>query len=309
MIGQYLHRVDANAFCHQNVANLLFMTLDKKGVLNDLVLTLFNPDVLRLSQVVIHHSESVTSQGLDVLKYHQIQSLDVKNLTKVNLEELIDCFGEWTLNNIQTVSFSGATFGCLASAPNCKTPSKHTSIRGSPLPNRLHNALGKLSNLQVLNLSGTELTSAALLNICHDLRKLTTLDISGCNKIESVECLTVRKNTLRSLSLYNLKVLRTDETRKILLELKGLVHLDVSENKVSQDPVDRLIPSCSIVPELLRNPEFGPCLSSLDISGQDQTKLEDLHFFLKWHPDLKFVGLMLTSLCLDTVFLDSYDIM
>lgn len=304
---------DANAFCHQNVANLLFLTLDKKGLLNDLVLTLFDPSVLRLSQVIVHHADNITCKGLRILRHHQIHTLDVKNLTKISIDDLISCFGEWTLSNIQTLGVSGSTFASQSANATSKGGSSSALTRtppfkGSTLSSKIHIGLSKLKNLQILNLSATELTSPALLNICSDLKKLTSLDISSCSKIESVECLRIRKNTLKSLNLYNLKVLRMDETRKMLLELKGLLHLDVSENKTSPDPVDRLVPSCSVVPELLKDPDFGPSLTSIDISGQDQTKLEDLHFFIKGHPTLEFLGLMLTSLCLDTVFLDSYSI-
>lgn len=298
---------DENAFCHQNVANLLFLTLDKKGLLDDLVLTLFDPAVLRLCQVVIHNSDNLTCKGLNVLRQHQIQSVDVKNLTKISIDELIGCFGEWTVNNIQTLALSRCTFVSSVSQVQSRGGTLvRKTFKGSLVPTKMHISLCKLKNLRALNLSGTELTTPALLNICSDLKKLTSLDISNCSKVESVECLRIRKNTLKSLNLYNLKVLRMDETRKVLLELKGLCHLDVSDNKNMQNPVDRLMPSCSVVPELLRNPEFGPNLTSVDISGQDQTKLEDLYFFLKLHPNLKFLGLMHTSLCLDTVFLDSH---
>ncbi|XP_047483530.1 protein zyg-11 homolog B-like [Penaeus chinensis] len=290
---------DSNAFCHQKVANLLLMTMDRKGLLDDLNMTLFDPVVLRLSQVTLHNANNVTCKGLRILKSHQIQSVEVKNLSKVSVDELISCFGEWTLNNIQALSVSGSTFTSHTSNAVCK---------GNTLSTKLYVGLSKLKNLHMLNVSGTELSFHALLNICNDLHMLSSLDISNCSKLESVECLRIRKNTLKSLNMYNLKVLRMEETKQVLLELKGLIHLDISENKGSQDPIDRLMPMKPIVPDLLRETVFGPNLRSLDISGQDQTKLEDLHFFLKGHPKLEFLGLMLTSLCLDTVFLDGYNI-
>lgn len=290
---------DCNAFCHQKVANLLLMTMDRKGLLDDLNMTLFDPVVLRLSQVTLHNANNVTCKGLRILKSHQIQSVEVKNLSKVSVDELISCFGEWTLNNIHALSVSGSTFTSHTSNAVCK---------GNTLSTKLYVGLSKLKNLHVLNVSGTELSFHALLNICNDLHMLSSLDISNCSKLESVECLRIRKNTLKSLNMYNLKVLRMEETKQVLLELRDLIHLDISENKGSQDPIDRLMPMKPIVPDLLRDPVFGPNLRSLDISGQDQTKLEDLHFFLKGHPKLEFLGLMLTSLCLDTVFLDGYSI-
>ncbi|XP_042214187.1 protein zyg-11 homolog B-like [Homarus americanus] len=290
---------DSNAFCHQKVANHLLMTLDRKGLLNDLNMTLFDPVVLRLSQVTLHHANNVTYKGLKILRSHQIQSVEVKNLSTVSVNELISCFGEWTLNNIQALSISGSSFTSHMPHANCKDPLFST---------KLYVGLCKLKNLHVLNLSGTELASHALLNVCYNLHMLSSLDISNCTKLESVECLILRKNTLKSLNMYNLKVLRMQETRQVLLELKELVHLDISENKSNQDPIGRLMPMFPIVPSLLRDRQFGPNLRSLDISGQDQTKLEDLHFFLKNHSKIEFLGLMLTSLCLDTLFLDDYNI-
>ncbi|XP_053655723.1 protein zyg-11 homolog B [Cherax quadricarinatus] len=290
---------DSNAFCHQKVANLLLMTLDRKGLLDDLNMTLFDPVVLRLSQVTLHHADNVTCKGLKILRSHQIQSVEVKNLTKVSVDELISCFGEWTMNNIQALSVSGSSFTSDIAKANSK---------GSVLSTKLYVGLSKLKNLHILNVSGTELASHALLNVCIDLQMLSSLDISNCTKLESVECLRIRKNTLRSLNMYNLKVLRMEETKRVLLELRKLIHLDISENVSNQDPIDRLMETCPIVPSLLSTREFGPNLCSLDISGQDQTKLEDLYFFLKHHPKIEFLGLMLTSLCLDTVFLDGYNV-
>ena len=258
-------------------------------------MTLFNPVAVRLSQVNLHNADNVTCKGLRVLKSHQIQSVEVKNLSKVSVDELISCFGEWTLNNIHELSVSGSSF----SSPH--------SQKGAVSP-RLYVGLSKLRNLHVLNVSGTKLASHALLNICTDLHLLSSLDISNCSELESVEGLRVRANTLRSLNMYNLKVLRVNETGDVLCDLKELVHLDVSENKGTHDVLARLIPSSSVVPSLLRDPAFGPKLRSLDISGQDQTQPEDLHFFLRGHKHLEYLGLMLTSLCLDTVFLDGYNI-
>ncbi|XP_050704069.1 protein zyg-11 homolog isoform X2 [Eriocheir sinensis] len=258
-------------------------------------MTLFDPVAVRLSQVNLHNADNVTCKGLRMLRSHQIQSVEVKNLSKVSVDELISCFGEWTLNNIQELSVSGSSF----SSPQ--------SQKGAASP-RLYVGLSKLRNLHVLNVSGTKLASHALLNICTDLKHLTSLDISNCNELESVECLRIRAKTLRSLNMYNLKVLRVKETGEVLRDLRELVHLDVSENKNNHDLLTRLIPSCSVVPALLRDPFFGPKLRSFDISGQDQTQPEDLHYFLKGHPNLEFLGLMLTSLCLDTIFLDGFNI-
>ncbi|CAL4087968.1 unnamed protein product, partial [Meganyctiphanes norvegica] len=290
---------DSNAFCHQKAANLLLRTLDRKKLLTDLYLTLFDPLVLRLSQVTLHNTENVSRLGLEVFQHHQIQSVETKNLGKgkVSVDELINCFSEWTLNNLRTLNVSGS--------------SKSSNVSYNPgniLSPKLYLSLSKLRNLNVLNVSGTELASHALLNICSDLTTLTSLDISNCCKLESVECLRLRKDTLKSLNLYNLKVLRMEETKQVLLDLQELVHLDLSENKAVQDPIDRLVPSRPIVAELLQHSEFGPNLQSLDISGQDEAKLDDLYFFLRVHPNCHFLGLMLTSLCLDTVFLDSYNI-
>ncbi|KAK8721505.1 hypothetical protein OTU49_012752 [Cherax quadricarinatus] len=111
---------DSNAFCHQKVANLLLMTLDRKGLLDDLNMTLFDPVVLRLSQVTLHHADNVTCKGLKILRSHQIQSVEVKNLTKVSVDELISCFGEWTMNNIQALSVSGSSFTSDIAKANSK---------------------------------------------------------------------------------------------------------------------------------------------------------------------------------------------
>lgn len=281
------------------------MTLDRKGLLNDLNMTLFDPVVLRLSQVNLHHADNMTCKGLRVLRRHQIQSVEVQNLSKLSVDELISCFGEWTLNNIQELSVSGSTFAATGNRyQDLVTPENKSSI----ISTTLYVGLSKLKNLHVLNVSGTELNSLALLNLCTDLRMLSSLDISNCLKLETVHPLVLRKKTLKSLNMFNLKVLRRAETMEVLMDLKELIHLDISENKSNPGPTERLMPRWSVVPGLLRNQMFGPNLLSLDISGQDQTKLEDLHIFLKAHPNIKFLGLMLTSLCLDTVLLDGFNI-
>lgn len=159
--------------------------------------------------------------------------------------------------------------------------------------------LCKLKSLKELNLSDSNIGSHALSNICHDLTLLTLLDISNCSLIESIDCLKYRKDTLLSLNLYNLKVLMMEETKQVLLELKKLLHLDVSKNKNRSDPIMKIVSSQSIIPELLKNPEFVPNIKSIDLSGQEDVTANDLATFLSTHPSPTFLGLMFLMFCIE----------
>lgn len=334
---------DPNAFVHQKIANILLKTIDRKCELDDVVMTLFDPAVLRLSYVSIHNSSNLSCLGLKVFKNHNLSSVEIWGLISVSVKDLISCFSEWTLNNIVSLSLHGSLFFSYASsceeeeeikaklrqlrlknAPKKKSniwsksgnvlktsqnsessdqalaSVSHTSTykrnSGVKLP-AVYVGLCKLKSLKALNLSDTNITTHALLNVCRDLQHLTSLDISNCNKIESVEFLKLRKNTLKSLNMYNLKVLMMAETEDSLLELKELLFLDISKNKCRPDhPLARLVSSHSVVPGLLRNPNFVPKIESIDISCQEEVAADDLTAFITNHSQLSFLGLM-SMLC------------
>ncbi|RXG68348.1 Protein zyg-11-like protein B [Armadillidium vulgare] len=316
---------DPNAFVHQKIANILLKTVDRKCELDDVVMTLFDPSVLRLSYVTIHNSSNLSCL------------VEIWGLTSICVNDLVSCFSDWTLNNIVSLSLHGSVF-CTYASPceedeevkaklrvknglkkksniwsktgNVLKPSQNSEsdqafasvsnfehkVASIKLP-AVYVGLCKLKSLKALNLSDTNITSPALLHICTDLQYLTSLDISNCNKIESVEFLKLRKSTLKSLNMYNLKVLMMDETEDALLELKELLFLDISKNKCRPDhPLARLVSSHSVVPRLLRNPNFVPKIESIDISCQEEVAADDLTAFITNHSKLSFLGLM-SMLC------------
>lgn len=66
-------------------------------------------------------------------------------------------------------------------------------------------SLSKLKNLRSLDVSNTEFSTNNLIAVVEDLPHLDSLDISN-TKVDTLLPLGKKKNQLRKLSVYNLKV-------------------------------------------------------------------------------------------------------
>ncbi|XP_064477027.1 protein zyg-11 homolog B-like [Ornithodoros turicata] len=270
---------DPDVFFHTEVSQQVLETLGNRGQLNDVVLSLFDSRVTRLQKVHLRKASNVTTRGLRVLRSHQLTEIEATGLTKVTVNDLIGCLGDWTLTHLRTLNVARCAF---TSAKLCVVV-----------------ALSKLRNLSSLNVSHTEFNRHGLDIVTQDLPHLEALDISA-TRVKDISPLLKCRDKLRSLSMYNLKALSCEEVVPVLVQLEQLRHLDVSVDR--DHPLDLLNPLRYDVSPLLKDPTRLPHLLSLDVSGKDGLTIHTLVDFLKAHPKLNFLGLMQTDICFDDYF-------
>ncbi|RTG85573.1 Zyg-11 protein [Schistosoma bovis] len=229
-------------------------------------MSLFNADSVDLMSPVIKEA-NVSPSSLKVLKEFRLYSLSAMNLTKVNLNTIISCLGEWTVQNLMCLNISGTSILCETHLP-------------------ILVALGRFKNLSVLNASRTELNTQSLQIIADDLLNLRYLNISRTRVTDITPLLNIR-DRLNGLIMHRLQLETTEDMAKLLytvVELNQLRILDISDkprNAVGRyDAVDKF---CS--------PEALPFLEHIDLSGnQFGLKLSDARAFLENHPRLTYAG-------------------
>ena len=190
----------------------------------------------------------------------------------------------------------------VLNVPNCvlMAPNKYTTMVLQ---------LTKLKSLTSLNVSGTSFNATSLEMVVEDLCNLESLDIS-CTKVSDITCLKKVQNRLKNLSLYGLNLSPNpevvDETIKVLIEMRELRHLDISDEKEMHHPFDMLSSNqrkIPVLPFLKRGKHKLPFLTSLDLSGKEDLRSEEvgviacIEDFIDAHPHLKFLGLSLTNVC------------
>lgn len=93
-----------------SISEELLTSLAEKRQLNDDVLLMFDSGSTQLKHVRIPNAGDLTTKGLRVLKSHKISDLEVTGLSKVTINELIGCLGEWTLHNLRYLNVSYSSF-------------------------------------------------------------------------------------------------------------------------------------------------------------------------------------------------------
>ncbi|VDD83985.1 unnamed protein product [Mesocestoides corti] len=246
-------------------AEKILLKLCKRQILRDEYLNLFSSKYVDLISPVLR-DVPVTSSALRILRDFKLYNLTATNLKQVNLNGLIGCLGEASAENLVSLNVSNA------------------NIEENKLPVIV--SLGRLKNLQVLNVSRTRFTSECLQNTVKLLPRLRYLNISRTN-INNITALLDLRETLTGLIMHRL-TLDSKSHEKVLLtvlELKALRVLDVSsapdQDKPRLPAVDRL---CA--------PGALPHLTHFDICGnQFSLRLSDVKSFIENHPKLEFIGL------------------
>ena len=154
-------------------------------MMDDLVLTLFCSESMRLRSVRFKDASKLSIKGLKTLKGHKIQELEATGLSKATVTELISCLGEWSLQSLRVLNVSNSTF--MDSNKFCVVV-----------------ALSKLRNLQVLNVSRTEFNKTSLELVVEDLPKLNHINISFTN-VNDISPLRKCRSRLKVLSMSGLK--------------------------------------------------------------------------------------------------------
>lgn len=263
------------------LSDRLLEQLSEKGKLKDLTMTLFDSNIATLRNVRMRKAGKLTTKGLRMLKGHKIRSLEAVGLT-VSVNDLIGCLGEWTLQNLRSLNVARSTF---------MAGSKYCVVVG----------LSKLQNLQSLNVACTEFNSHGLEIVIEDLPHLEVLNISG-TQVSDISSLRKCRDRLKSLYMYNLKMSHQESVIRILLELHQLQHLDISDEK-DHHPFDLLEPNSSSISELFK-PECLPHLKYLDISGAERVDEEALAAFVLAHPNMTFLGLMYLNACYEQMYVN-----
>ncbi|XP_018654911.1 hypothetical protein Smp_157770 [Schistosoma mansoni] len=189
----------------------ILLQLCKRNALDDDRMSLFNAESVDLMSPVIKEA-NVSPSSLKVLKDFRLYSLSAMNLTKVNLNTIISCLGEWTVQNLMCLNISGTSILCETHLP-------------------ILVALGRFKNLSVLNASRTELSTQCLQIIADDLLNLRYLNISRTRVTDITPLLNIR-DRLNGLIMHRLQLERTEDIAKLLctvVELNQLRILDVSD--------------------------------------------------------------------------------
>ncbi|UYV81126.1 ZYG11B [Cordylochernes scorpioides] len=244
-----------NVYLHREVSEQLLQVLSKKKYLNDKTLCLFDPRHTRLEKVKINNAAQITLKGLKTLRLHKITDLEVTDLdNEITVNELIGCLGEWTLQNIKNLNVRNNSF---------TTHSKFCVVV----------SLSKLRNLKTLNVSSTEFNGHGLEIVTEDLPCLENLDISE-TRVKDISPLQLCKHRLKSLNLYNLKLINGSEFVPLICSMEHLRHLDISNDK--DHPFHMFKSSTCNEASLLKNYKALPNLISLDLSGKEKIDAEDL---------------------------------
>lgn len=104
----------SNLFANRLTAGLteqLLESLSEDEKLSDnVLLEVFKAENCSLENVRIPNASTLSLKGLRVLRGHLIKHLEVVGLTKVTINELISCLGEYTLNNLMTLNVAHCSF-------------------------------------------------------------------------------------------------------------------------------------------------------------------------------------------------------
>ncbi|XP_076242167.1 protein zyg-11 homolog B isoform X2 [Calliopsis andreniformis] len=267
-----------DAFLPAEISERLLSNLCEKKTLSDLTITLFDSKSTRLRHVRLKDASSLSAKGLKVLKQHKVEDLVVNGL-KITVNDLISCLGDWSLQNLRSLSVAKGSF------MDC---SRYCVVV----------TLSKLRALHTLNVSGTEFNKHGLEIVVEDLPLLESLDISS-TKVDDITPLKKCKNRLKTLSMYNLKINESANLISVLLELNELRNLDISDEKDLHALNSVLGPAKPKITDFLKAVRCMPYLASLDLSGKGDIDPKDLKEFIKAHPYLKFLGLVSTDACYD----------
>lgn len=267
-----------DAFLPAEISEQLLSNLCEKKTLSDLTITLFDSKSTRLRHVRLKDASSLSAKGLKVLKQHKVVDLVVNGL-KITVNDLISCLGDWSLQNLRSLSVAKGSF------TDC---SRYCVVV----------TLSKLRALHTLNVSGTEFNKHGLEIVVEDLPHLESLDIS-CTKVDDITPLKKCKNRLKTLSMYNLQINESANLISVLLELNELRNLDISDEKDMHALNSVLGPAKPKITDFLKAVHCMPYLASLDLSGKGDIDPIDLKEFIKAHPYLRFLGLVITDACYD----------
>ncbi|XP_076256333.1 protein zyg-11 homolog isoform X1 [Rhynchophorus ferrugineus] len=274
---------DSDIFLINRVSEKLMDKMMEKRILCDATLNIFSERNTKLKTVKIKNCK-VTKCGLEILRQHKITDLEIVNLKNVSIGDILDCLGDWSLQNLVNANFAKCTFADM--------------FRYS-----FFTKLVILKSLKSLNLSYTELNQSTLKIICENLGNLEHIDISG-TQVRDLKPLCMLSEKLVALSLCD-SIGAIEHLIPTLKQMSGLKLLDVSLFNEKLD-AHKIIATRPIILQLLNTESLMPNLVSLDISGwKEVVPRESLLTFIKNHPKLEFLGIVLNDVTFESAFCDS----
>uniref|UniRef100_A0A674NGH5 Zyg-11 family member, cell cycle regulator, like n=1 Tax=Takifugu rubripes TaxID=31033 RepID=A0A674NGH5_TAKRU len=267
----------------QEVADQLMHTMAAKGLLNDTTVGIFRDGgTLRLRRATVRRCPLSPNAFLLALCPHRLQELDAS----------------WASGGLT----GAAIVSGLASNPECRSSLQRLSLDGLRLDweSLVEDAgtrvgFSSLRGLRTLKLANTDLSDAALADVC-SLPHLESLDIS-CSGVSNLSPLLDCKNTLRHLIAHRLQRLHMAPSGLtfVLRQLDALRHLDFSEDHVAEDDGSGEDVNEAVRQLLEGGPDLLPSLVSLDISGQKKISEAAVRTFVETRGGLVFLGLLATG--------------
>lgn len=262
------------------VENIL-ETFQQKFPLTDRVLKLaiFNGGINRLTKIKIEDASNLSTVGLNMISQHRVQFLHVSNLKKCSVNELVSCLSDWSIKNLEELSVRNCSFTLYNKAFFILS-------------------LTHLTKLRSLDVSYTDFNNHGLEIIAEDLPFLKSLNISA-TKITQLSPLRKMAHKLVSLSAHNVAESCNDES--ILVYMKHLKTLDISDSRGNPDHDDRL---GTFIHEFAKFKH----LVELDISGRASVTYQDIRKLViakKSNPNtesLQFLGLLESMVNYDEIF-------
>nr|XP_002731774.1 PREDICTED: protein zyg-11 homolog B-like [Saccoglossus kowalevskii] len=266
---------DCDIYFHRELSEELLQRLSKQYALNDAVLSLFaNPKSTRLKRAFIKNAV-LSYKGLKALSCHRIIDLDASWVRGVTVNDIIGALGEWTTGHLQSLNVSGTTF--VNSSKFCIVIS-----------------LSMLKALRHLNVSYTEFNNNLGLELVIDsLCHLESLDISHTPIVNATPLIQCR-DRLKYLSMFQVRV-SDDNLMPVITQLDNLLHLDISREVLVHPFTGNQQSGKFNLSRLMEMEDVLPNITYLDISGRDGLMERSLQTFLRNHPGLKFLGLLLTK--------------
>ncbi|CAB4062692.1 ZYG11 [Lepeophtheirus salmonis] len=270
IVDKFLELAPESVSLHVPAAEILITAFSEAGKFQDNVISssIFPPTGLRYLKVPC--AANLTVKGLETLRNHpDLIVIRMQGLVEATVKDLLASLHPKTHQKPEVLFPGNQSIDIFAQSAFSYPTGKGIV---EPLP------FDRLKSLVYLNVSGTEFKKFSLELVASDIPTLKYLDISS-----------TKVSDISPLKAYG------DKLQNTLIELKGLVHLDISEER-DEHPFD-IFPNLSglHIERLLEDPEALPNIVSLDISGKDEVTMNKLLSFISRRPKLKFLGLLLTQ--------------
>jgi hypothetical protein len=197
----------------------LFERLNELGKLNEKTIDLFTNSQTCLKKLKIKNTFLSKESIKIILKQHQfneiifnnvlfekeISSSNITHGNTITISELLDSLNDWSLQNLKSLNVS-----------------RNISLFGSILTNFKH-----FKYLLKLNVSQTSFSNQSLDIVTQYLTNLEYLDMS-VTRVNDLSTLLRLKDTLKYLSMYNMRNSFNDDIIDVVCSLVKLKNLDLS---------------------------------------------------------------------------------